>query len=337
MAANQPTIYPLLFESALHERVWGGHQLELRLGKAGSNGLSPKPIGESWEIYWKNRVANGPYKGQTLGELIAAYPEAMLGSRNADPEFPLLIKFIDAQDWLSVQVHPDDELARELEGEPRGKTECWYIIDAAPDARIAYSFAQQIDADGFRQAIETGRAGEVMQYVNVAPGDFIYVPARTMHAIGPGILLYELQQTSDTTYRVYDWDRLGLDGKPRPLHIEKSLRSVRYDMKPPAKTHYQMELIVANCVSAAQIINTPYFSLEKRRYQGGTCAPDVVAAGKGAHAITVILGSVTLKGGSFAPLKLDAGQSVFVPASIGDYTLVPEGEAEILRAFLPGK
>src|SRR5258707_2744319 len=337
MTTMQSAMYPLLFDPALYEKVWGGHQLETRLGKALPAGTSPTPIGESWGIYWKHRVANGAFRGQTLGELITAFPEAMLGSRNADAEFPLLIKFIDAQDWLSVQVHPDDELARELEGEPRGKTECWYIIDAAPDAQIAYGFGQQIDADGFRQAIETGKAGEVLQYVKVAPGDFIYVPARTMHAIGPGILLYELQQTSDTTYRVYDWDRLGLDGKPRQLHIEKSLRSVRYDVKPQAITPYQMQSITKDCTSAAQLITTPYFSLEKRHYQGGDCAPDQVNEAKGAHAITVISGSITLKSGNAAPLRLGVGQSVFMPAALAEYTIVPDGEAEILRAFLPGR
>src|SRR4051812_25265131 len=208
-------MYPLLFAPSLHEKVWGGQQLESRLGKVPP---SDQPIGESWEIYWKNRVANGEFRGKTLGDLIAEHPEEMVGSKNADPEFPLLIKFLDAQDWLSVQVHPDDKLALELEGEPRGKTECWYIIDATPDAQIAYGFSEQLDAASYRKAIEAGRSKEVLQYVRVAPGDFIYLPAGQLHAIGPGILLYELQQTSDTTYRLYDWDRMGLDGKPRELH-----------------------------------------------------------------------------------------------------------------------
>src|SRR5690349_3872818 len=135
-------MYPLLFEPSLHEKVWGGQQLETRLGKVPP---SDQPIGESWEIYWKNRVANGEFRGKTLGDLIAEHPQEMIGRNDADPEFPLLIKFIDAQDWLSVQVHPDDKLAAELEGEPRGKTECWYIVDATPGAQIVYGFSEAID------------------------------------------------------------------------------------------------------------------------------------------------------------------------------------------------
>src|SRR5258707_8321635 len=341
MTAIQPSMYPLLFEPALYERVWGGHQLETHLGKALPAGTSHEPVGESWEIYWKNRVANGALHGQTLGELITAYPEAMLGSHSADAEFPLLIKFIDAQDWLSVQVHPDDELARELEGELRGKTECWYIIDAAPDAQIAYGFGQQIDADGFRQAIETGKAGEVMQYVKVAPGDFIYVPARTMHAIGPGILLYELQQTSDTTYRVYDWDRLGLDGKHRELHIDKSMRATHFDVKPEANFPYTLQPapnMPDNCLTFGTIIEGRYFGLEKLRYKhnGSDCSMD---ESKPVHAITVISGGVTIKSleERFQPLTLSVGQSAFMPAKLGYFTIYPESEAEVLRAYLPTK
>src|SRR5258708_251701 len=231
--------YPLLFEPSLHPKVWGGRLLQTKLGKTLP---SDQPYGESWEIFWQNRVANGEYRGKTLGELIAAYPIEMVGTKNADPEFPLLIKFIDAQDWLSVQVHPDDKLAAELEGQPRGKTECWYIVDAVPGAQIVYGFAQDIDADGFRKALESGHGKDVLQYVNVAPGDFISVPAGMMHAIGPGILLYELQQTSDTTDRVYDWDRPGLDGKPRELHIDKSLRATRFDVKPTARIAYKEDV-----------------------------------------------------------------------------------------------
>ncbi len=153
-----PQWYPLLFEPALHTKVWGGRQLETRLHKR----LPPgEPIGESWEIYDKNRVSNGPLRGKTLGELIAAYPLEMVGKPDADPEFPLLIKFIDAQEWLSVQVHPDDKLAAELEGEPRGKTECWYVVDAVPGAQIAYGLAEPLDAGSFRKAIAEGRTKDV--------------------------------------------------------------------------------------------------------------------------------------------------------------------------------
>ncbi len=338
MSSSAPHVYPLLFEPSLHEKVWGGRQIETRLGKP----LPPgQPIGESWEIYWKNRVANGEYRGKTLGDLISEYPEAMVGSENADPEFPLLIKFIDAQDWLSVQVHPDDKLAAELEGEPRGKTECWYIVDAAPNAQIVYGFSEPIDADGFRKLLETGHVRDVLQYVNVAPGDFIFVPAGTLHAIGPGILLYELQQTSDTTYRVYDWDRLGLDGKHRELHIDKSMRATHFDVKPEANFPYTLQPapnMPDNCLTFGTIIEGRYFGLEKLRYKhnGSDCSMD---ESKPVHAITVISGSVTIKSleERFQPLTLSVGQSAFMPAQLGYFTIYPESEAEVLRAYLPTK
>jgi mannose-6-phosphate isomerase len=338
MSSSTPQLYPLLFEPALVERVWGGRQLETRLGKKLPAG---RPIGESWEIYWKNRIANGEFRGKTLGDLIKEYPEAIVGSKDADPEFPLLIKFIDAQDWLSVQVHPDDKLAAELEGEPRGKTECWYILDAAPNAQIVYGFSQPVDADDFRKLLESGHGRDVLQFVNVAAGDFIYVPAGTMHAIGPGILLYELQQTSDTTYRVYDWDRMGLDGKPRELHIDKSMRATHFDVKPEAKFPYTLQPALPtqdNCLTVGTIIEGRFFGLEKLRYKhkGSDCSIDEV---KSVHTLSVISGSVTIKSleEHYQPLTLSVGQSALLPAQLGHFTIYPEEPAEVLRAYLPTK
>ncbi|HLY29364.1 MAG TPA: type I phosphomannose isomerase catalytic subunit, partial [Aggregatilineales bacterium] len=335
-------LYPLKFEPALYEKVWGGRQLETRLGKA----LPPKqPIGESWEIYFKDRIANGDYRGQTLGELIAAHPIEMLDEEKSNGEFPLLIKFIDAQDWLSVQVHPDDALAMELEGQPRGKTECWYIIDAAPGAQLVYGFSEKTDAEDFRRLIESGHGKDVLQYVHVEPGDFIYVPAGTMHAIGPGIILYELQQTSDTTYRVYDWDRMGLDGKPRELHLEKALRCTHFDVKPRAKVDYKSGPF-DQYLSVAQLIRAPYFSLERYSFHEATDAHDEVFVNMTVdpddpegraypHALSVIGGEFTLVSSEdrFEPLKISLGESVFMPSQIGEYRIDAAGGSELLMAY----
>jgi mannose-6-phosphate isomerase len=237
-----------------------------------------------------------------------------------------LIKFLDAQDWLSVQVHPDDKLAAELEGQPRGKTECWYVVDANPGAQIVYGFDQAIDAEGFRKALDIGRAKEVLQYITVSPGDFIYVPAGTMHALGPGLLIYELQQTSDTTYRVYDWDRLGLDGKPRDLHIEKSLRVAKYDVKPQAKIEYQRKPVTAS-LDKAVLVNGPYFKLEKAWLRHSAdpqdklhIAPDNQIGHPCPLIVTVIDGEATIAADNskqnFAPVTLRLGQSAFIPAAL---------------------
>lgn len=324
-------VYPLLFEPSLHVKVWGGRQLADRLGKPLP---TDEPYGESWEIFWRNHVANGEQRGKLLGQLIQEQPLALTGRAEADAEFPLLIKFIDAQDWLSVQVHPDDSLAMALEGEPRGKTECWYIVDAAPNAQIIYGFSQPTDAETFRRAIAAGRAREYLQFVPVSAGDFIFVPAGTMHAIGAGVLLYELQQTSDTTYRVYDWDRLGLDGKPRPLHLEKALRCTRFEVPLSAKVLYEEHEIAAG-VHHASLIDGQYFRLARFRLNAGAHW-HVERTGR-AQLLSVIQGALALQTDDGAEqLNIQRGNSVFVPASLS-FTMQTLGAqpTEVLIAAEP--
>lgn len=318
-------MYPLTLEPFLRPMVWGGRKLETHLGKPLP---TDQPYGESWEIFWQNRVTNGPFAGRTLGEVITAQPEAMTGRADATAEFPLLVKFLDAEQWLSVQVHPDDAKALELEGEPRGKTECWYIIDAEPGAQLAYGLCEALDAAGFRAAVASGRARNVLQYVPVAAGDFIFVPAGTQHAIGPGILLYELQQTSDTTYRVYDWDRVGLDGKPRDLHLDKALAVTNYTVNPPATRPYTFEHNEHAGYSAAELMRGQYFSLDLLNITQ-QCPRDT--GGVHAHLLSAIRGAAEIRGVGFAPVPLPAGSSAFIPAIVGRYHLV--GNADVLCAW----
>ncbi|MCE7947912.1 MAG: mannose-6-phosphate isomerase [Chloroflexi bacterium CFX4] len=330
---GQPSkwFYPLLFEPSLHVKVWGGRQLATRLGKRLP---TDEPYGESWEIFWRNHIANGEDSGKALGQLIREFPEAMTGNPNAESEFPLLIKFLDAQDWLSVQVHPDDALARQLEGEPRGKTECWYIVDAAPNAQLIYGFSQPTNAQEFSRAIAEGRARDYLQFVPVQAGDFIHVPAGMMHAIGPGILLYELQQTSDTTYRVYDWDRMGLDGKPRPLHLEKALQCTRFEVNPPAKVPYTVHEVEGG-ITYARLIEGQYFSLRRFSLPPQTRLK-ITYDGK-AHLLTVINGTLDVSAAmgkdASRTVVATAGTSVFVPAR-ADFFMTALGSqpAEVLIA-----
>ncbi len=250
-------LYPILFTQVLLEKVWGGHSIhEWKYGVK-----NKESIGESWEIHTKNIISNGEFAGKTLQELICEDPLGMTG-RNEAIEFPLLVKILDAQEWLSVQVHPDDALALDLEGEPRGKTECWYILSAENDAKIQYDLKAGIAIQDYAESIDQGKPIEQLQFMNVKMGDVIFVPAGTVHAIGPGILLYELQQTSDTTYRLYDWDRPGLDGKPRELHIEKGLKCSR----PGAGKFPYLQFpitIDANGNTSQKLIHEQYFTLEK--------------------------------------------------------------------------
>jgi len=316
--------YPLLFEPSLHSKVWGGRAMETTLNKSLPQN---EPVGESWEIYSGNYIANGEFAGLTLGELTARFPLEVAGV-TAINGFPLLIKFLDAQDWLSVQVHPDDALALTLEGEPRGKTECWYILDATLNAEIIYGFSAETNERDFRDAIESGNAKNYLQFVSVKAGDFVNVPAGTVHAIGPGIMLYELQQTSDTTYRLYDWERTGLDGKPRELHIDKGLQCSRFDVKAKAVSEQATENITEG-ISVTSLVRGKFFGLDKMMISKQLWLNTESTT---PHLLSIISGVVEICG-EFSSVRLECGQSVLIPAKTGEYMLNPIADATILCAF----
>lgn len=221
----------LRFEAAFFERVWGGRKLETELGMT----LPPeKPIGEAWLIsdhpHHESVVAEGPHAGQTLRQLLASHGEALLGAQ-AKPtpsgRFPLLLKVLDSREWLSVQVHPDDACAVEL-GEPDvGKTEMWHILEAESGSELISGLLPGIDESSLRERLTSGTVLEALERFRVSRGDSLHVEAGTVHAIGPGILLAEIQQNSDITYRLYDWGRTGSDGSARELHIERGLRATK--------------------------------------------------------------------------------------------------------------
>jgi mannose-6-phosphate isomerase len=319
------SLYPLLLDPALHVKVWGGRKLDTVMHK---HLPTDEPYGESWEMHDTARVANGPLAGRMLSEVLREYGRDLVGPQN-DPAqgLPLLAKFLDARDWLSVQVHPDDEQARLLEGEPRGKTEAWYVIDAEAGARLVIGVDPGTSRDEMAQAIENHTLEDVLVYANVVAGDVLYVRAGTVHALGPGLLIYEIQQSSDTTYRLYDWGRLGLDGKPRAMHIDKGTQVSNLEMLP--------EIVQSawNDAQVVDVVSAPYFNT--RLYQlnetnGMRLALDTDQ--RRFHILTCIDGTATILSGA-ETLEMVKGQTVLVPACLGDCTL--EGPARLLCSYQP--
>ena len=323
---HMPTIPPLMLERRLDSRIWGGHQLGAWLGLDDA----PSKLAESWQVYEHNRVCGGPFAGQTLAEVAAEYGAALVGTRSFaryGAEFPLLAKFIDAADNLSVQVHPDDEYAhREAAASGfHGKTEAWYILRAESGAEIIHGLARPTDRATFAAAVENGTLMNLLRRVPVKAGDTIFVPAGTVHAINAGILLFEIQQKSDLTYRVYDYDRRDDQGKPRELHLEQALEVIDYgapsqDVRPQLLGE-----------GRTLLVECPYFAMERWDL---SAAREVATAAESFELLTVIDGRVDLIW-ERAIYPLQAGASIVLPASLGAYCLQPAATATILRCYVP--
>jgi mannose-6-phosphate isomerase len=317
------TLYPLLMQPALHTKVWGGRRLESVLHKPLP---TDEPYGESWELHDTATVANGPLAGYTLGEVLREYGHDLVGANN-DPSvgFPLLAKFLDAAEWLSIQVHPNDEQARELEGEPRGKSEAWYILAAENDAQLIMGVQPGMSPGDLAEAIQDNTLERLLVYERVQPGDVLAVIPGTIHALGPGLLIYEIQQSSDLTYRLYDWGRMGLDGKPRPLHIEKSIAVSNL------KTLPEIKHTGANTLPVVDIVSGDYFTtlLHQLNPRNG---PRITLDTGGIRfdILTCIEGQVVIESGG-TTVDLGLGQTALIPACQGHYTL--SGTARVLRSF----
>ena len=308
---------PLVIEERPVERVWGSD----RFGS-----LEP-PIGEIWAIHEENLIASGPGAGSTLADAVERFGERLLGqrlTRNGETRFPLLFKLIEANSWLSIQVHPDDALAVELEGpEHRGKTEAWYVIDAAPGSEIIAGVVDSVDSDHLDQAI---RGGDVQSMLNRYPAkaqETVYLPAGTVHALGPGVFIYEVQQSSDLTYRVYDWDRPATDG--RTLHLEQSARAARVRHRGEPVSH---PAPIAGVWQ--ELVRSPYFSIER------TCLDEAAVqmdpARETFHVLTGIDGPINLEGNDWGVERPVLG-SVLVPADAGPYEL--RGSGIVLLSSIP--
>ena len=289
-------VYPFEFEPICKERIWGGQKLKEFFNKDIPAGTK---IGESWELADlpkdKSVIANGPLAGKTLAEILEKYPKEITGSSNYKPPFPLLIKILDAEDILSVQVHPDAQTCKRMgKGDP--KTECWYIIAADADSYIYKGLKPGTTKEQFAQAIKNGTCAELLNKVPVKTGQCHFLPAGTAHAIGPGLLIAEIQTPSDTTYRVFDWNRLQDNGKPRQLHIDEALESIHFNQNPD-------ELIVA---TSGRLVDSNVFKVDKN-------AETVLSPGQ-MKVLIIIQGNGQITSPDLE-MFFDKGQTILIPAA----------------------
>lgn len=308
---------PYRLEPKLAPAIWGGDALVTRYGKPGDPG---RPLGESWECWDENPVAAGPLAGHTLGALRAELGRALTGPIDPGRIFPVLTKLIDARQALSVQVHPDDAYARRVEGQPNGKTECWYILACEPGAELVLGWARDTSREEYLRRVADGTLAEVLRRVPVRPGEVYYLPAGTLHAIGAGIQLFETQQASDLTYRIFDWNRVGADGKPRELHVEKAADVLDYRATfPGAMTPLAFE---ADGLERTLLVADPRFLVERVAVR----SRDAHLDGHG-RPLTITANDAYLRvDAGEGSVELAPWQTVVTPAAAPFVSLVPGGE-----------
>ncbi|MDE6732473.1 MAG: class I mannose-6-phosphate isomerase [Oscillospiraceae bacterium] len=307
--------------SLCKDYIWGGERLRREFGK--SSGADK--IAESWELCCREDgqsvIENGEFTGKTLGELIEANGKAaVLGTESAHfDDFPVFIKLIDAADDLSVQVHPPDDYARKHEGE-RGKNELWYVVDADDGAELIYGFKREISHEEFAERIENGTLLEVTNSVTVKKGDVFFIESGTLHSIGKGILIAEIQQNSNTTYRVYDYGRLGNDGKPRELHIEKALDvTKRVPPRRSAEEQGSPQRLESGILTT--LCECEYFTVKKLEFNGEV---SLEADRRSFNSLLILDGEVKISSAS-GGVPASKGDSVFITAGTGKYEISGKG------------
>ena len=295
-------VYPLKFEPIFKKRIWGGQKLREVFNK---DIPSFEKIGESWELADlpedKSVIANGELAGQTLSSVIEKFPKEITDNENLSGPFPLLIKFLDAKDVLSVQVHPDEKACQKM-GKGAPKTECWYIISAEPDAVIYKGIKKDVSKEQFAEAIKTGDVAKLLKKIPVKQGQCHFLPAGTPHAIGAGLLIAEIQTPSDTTYRVFDWNRVDDTGKSRPLHIEEALESIRFNISCD-------ELYIK---TEGRLVDCEYFKIDKYQ-QAKNCEIFFPSGEMGTLIILAGFGVIHGTKGE-AAVKFQAGDCLLIPA-----------------------
>ena len=324
-------LYPLLFEPNLHKVIWGGRLLRPYKGLEASE----EPVGESWEVSAVPSspclISNGEWKGKDIITVINDHPDEILGNsvnERFDGKLPLLVKFIDARQDLSIQVHPDDTMAQREHGK-MGKSEMWYVIKAEEGACLFAGFKKEITKAEYRRRIADGTITEVLASHTVKPGDVFYIPAGRVHAICGGIMLAEVQQSSDVTYRIYDYNRPGMDGKPRELHTELAAKALDYQVEKEYRTEYAEP---EN--QAVQVIDSDYFDV---RIMDITTSFHRNLLKYDSFVISMCIeGDCRIRVRTTGDeVLLREGHSTLIPAAIADYDITPlHGRTRLLDAFI---
>lgn len=319
-------LYPLLMTPLFDPRPWG----TLDLSPVYPNQKFSEKIGESWLTGDHCKVANGPLRGRSLAELSSDYGRDLVGEAARDPKrFPLLMKFLFPHEKLSVQVHPDDQSAQGV-GEPWGKTECWYVVEAEPGAQVALGMKPGVSREQLEDGIRRSHAEDLLNWVDIRRGDLIYVAGGTVHTLGPGSIIVETQQQSDTTYRLYDY------GRPRELHLERGLAAVKEQhgsgkiVRPPISSQ--------NGTQHEELVAAPYFVVDHyvlREPKACTTADE-----SGARSVQIVLaldGSGQLETPGADSVSFGKGDAVVVPATVWNFNVRPRPSLELIVAHVPGK
>jgi mannose-6-phosphate isomerase len=339
---------PLLVRATPKETLWGGRTLATRLAKP----LPPDVlIGETWETAGESVVVGGPFGAQTLEALVERLGEALLGHRAVEVcglRFPLLAKFLDARQWLSVQVHPDDAYAAAHEGGKLGKTEAWYILHAEPGAQIVYGLRRAATREEVAAAIAAADLESLLALRTVAAGDVVFVPAGTVHAIGAGVVLYELQEYSDLTYRLYDYGRLQADGTPRALHVAQGLDVMHYGPREAHASPVPLDDAALATGARRVLAASRYFVLEELTLGPAPAEPGRAQPGRGetggrwssvtspasCEIVSLLEGACEIATAE-GTLRAGQGETLVLPAALGPYTL--SGAARLVRSYVPAE
>ncbi len=320
---------PLTFEPILKRIRWGGRRLGTLLNKPIGEG---QDYAESLEIAdhadGQSLVASGPLAGQSLASLMLHHRRELLGRHAEAKQFPLLIKFLDANDWLSLQVHPDDLLAKQYDAGENGKTEAWVILEALPNSQICAGLKHGITSAQLRESLMAGSVENCLNLISVKPGDCIFVPAGTVHALGPGIVLAEIQQQSNLTFRLFDWGRVDASGNPRPIHVEESMACTDFQ-RGPVSTVQPVQLYDSSH-TFEELVRSDYFVIRRHRFPD----PVRIVTDDRFRILMSLQGNAVVKS-RYGSAVLHMGSTVLLPACSGETSLLPDGPVSMLEILCP--